>query len=91
MPRPCQRLASLGQDRRIVDRRRHAVAFAIGDARIVPRRILPDRVFGRRLTTSAALKRDQVLARISRMFRLRSFCIFRASNRSGTARAGVRS
>ena len=53
LPPVClERRGDLVEDGGIVDGRRHLPVLAVGDLRMVPRRILPERVLGRRLTSS---------------------------------------
>src|SRR5438132_10549147 len=55
-PEPRERRGDLVENRRIVDRRRHAILDPVRDLLIVPRRILPERVLGSRGTMAAVLK-----------------------------------
>ena len=54
--RAFEAVGDLAENGGVVDGGGHLVLLAIGDARIVPRRILPERVLGRRCTTTAVLK-----------------------------------
>jgi len=52
---PLQRAFDLAEDGGVVDGGRHGPGVAVGDLLMVPRRILPDRVFGSRATVIAIL------------------------------------